>query len=390
MLSRLRRRVRPHGSPGVRQNEPRPFCLDALFALRVCRFAPSARRCWNSNVMETTLLNPSAQLYCTRHPAMGTEYSLFLYAASREEAAEIAKPVFEEIDRVDALLSNYRLDSELSRINREAFDQAVTTDPETFRFLATCLAWSERSHGAFDISVGKLMKVWKFFGDSGALPSPEELAAARADVGWEKIRLDPEQRTVRFLAAGIELDPGGIGKGYAVDRAVRVLRAKRVSAALLSAGSSTIYALGAPAGEAGWKVRVPSPGREASTISTVILRDTSLSTANLSEKNFVHEDQFYGAIMNPRTLQPVQGMLQVTVISQSATDSDALSNALFVSGPEERASLLGEQDFALVIRESQSYVEPRGGQKYESIRWPAEVVQPQPAALSIAKEKEKL
>ena len=220
--------------------------------------------------MDTTL-NPVSQLYCTTHPSMGTEYSLYLYASSRDEAAAIAKPVFEEVDRVDALLSHYRPDSELSRINREAFDHEVTTDPETFRFLATCVAWSERSQGAFDISVGKLMKVWKFFGASGALPSPEELAAARADVGWKNIRLDPEQRTVRFLSAGIELDPGGIGKGYAVDRAVRILRAKQVSAALLSAGSSTIYAMGAPAGEVGWKVRVPSPQLEGGTISTVIL-----------------------------------------------------------------------------------------------------------------------
>jgi len=338
--------------------------------------------------MDTTL-SPVTQFYCMTHPAMGTEYSLYLYAHSREEAAAIAKPVFEEVDRVDGLLSNYRPDSELSRINREAYDHEVTTDPETFRFLVTCLAWSERSRGAFDISVGKLMKVWKFFGASGALPSPDELAAARADVGWEKIRLDSEQRTIRFLAAGIELDPGGIGKGYAIDRAVKILRTKGISTALLSAGSSTIYALGAPPGEAGWKVRVPFPHTEGRTISTVFLRDTSLSTANLSEKNFVHEGQFYGAIMNPRTLQPMRGMLQVTVISQSATDSDALSNALFVSGPEDRASLLSEQDCALLIREQLSEIEQQLAPPYETIRWPSEVAEPHLAELPIAKEKEK-
>ncbi|MGC1869998.1 MAG: FAD:protein FMN transferase [Acidobacteriaceae bacterium] len=335
--------------------------------------------------MDTTL-NPVAQLYCTTHPSMGTEYSLHLYAPSREEAEAIATPVFQEVDRVDALLSNYRPDSEFSRINHEAFDRAVTTDPETFRFLATCLDWSERSQGAFDISVGKLMKIWRFFGDSGAVPSCEELVAARADVGWGKIRLNPEQRTVRFLAAGIELDPGGIGKGYAVDRAIRILRAKNVPAALLSAGSSTIYALGAPPGETGWKVRVPSPHPGGGTISTVNLRDTSLSTANLSEKNFVHEGVFYGAIMNPRTLEPVRGMLQVTVISQSAIDSDALSNALFVSGPEDRALLLGEQYCALVIREPRPDVAPQ----YEAIRWPSEVAQGHLAEVPITKEKEKL
>jgi thiamine biosynthesis lipoprotein len=339
--------------------------------------------------MDATL-SEVTQLYCTTHPAMGTEYSLYLYAASSGDAAATAEPVFAEVDRVEALLSNYRPDSELSRINRQAFDKEVTTDPETFRFLATCLAWSEKSHGAFDISVGKLMKVWKFFGSSGALPSTDELAAARADVGWEKIRLDPEQRTVRFLAAGIELDPGGIGKGYAVDRAVKTLRSKRVPAALLSAGSSTIYALGAPPGEIGWKVRVPSPHPVGGTISTVVLRDTSVSTANLSEKNFVHQGDLYGAIMNPRTLQPVRGMLQVTVISQSATDSDALSNALFVSSSEDRSALLSEQDSALVIREPRSEIDTQVAPLYEAIRWPAEVAELHLAEFPIAKEKEEL
>ncbi len=340
--------------------------------------------------MTTTTLNPAAQLYCTTHPAMGTEYSLYLYAPSRENAHAIAKPVFEEVDRVDALLSNYRPDSELSRINREAFDHEVTTDPETFRFLSICLAWSERSQGAFDISVGKLMKVWKFFGSSGALPTPEEIAASREHVGWDKIRLDPETRTIRYLAAGIELDPGGIGKGYAVDRALRVLRAKQVPAALFSAGSSTIYALGAPPGEAGWKVRVPSPHPEGGTISTVVLRDTCLSTANLSEKNFVHECQLYGAIMNPRTLQPVRGILQVSVISKSATDSDALSNALFVSDSEGRASLLSEKDCALVIREQLPEFVQQSALEYEAIRWPSEVARQQLAEFSFPEEKVKL
>lgn len=342
--------------------------------------------------MSRAFFQSRTELYCTTHPAMGTEYSLYLYARSREEADSIARPVFQEVDRVDGLLSNYQESSELSRINREAFEHEVTTDPETFHFLETCMGWSERSHGAFDISVGKLMKVWKFFGASGALPSPEELARAREDVGWEKIRLDSEQRTVRFLSSGIELDPGGVGKGYAVDRAVRVLRAKQVDAALLSAGSSTIYALGAPPGKAGWKVRVPGAGAGEDTISTVILRDTSLSTANLSEKHFIQDGRFYGAIMDPRTLRPVEGTLQVTVISPLAIDSDALSNALFVSGPADRALLLGEreQDCALVIREHFGQ-EQRGQEKqfateYQVIRWPADVANGHFAELASAKE----
>lgn len=327
-------------------------------------------------------MDPDLLLYCTTHPAMGTEWSLYLYARSREEADRIARPVYQEIDRVEALLSNYKQNSELSRINQKAFQQDVTTDPETFCFLETCLGWSARSKGAFDISVGKLMKAWKFFGASGALPSPGELESVRDEVGWEKIRLDGGRRTVRFLSPGTELDPGGIGKGHAVDRAVRVLRAKQVPAALLSAGSSTIYALGAPPGKAGWKVRVPAVVPETGAISTVVLRDTSLSTANLSEKNFVHDGRLYGAIMDPRSLRPVEGVLQVTVVSPSATDSDAMSNALFVSGPEDRALLLDErqQDCALVIRGNQLEAQ------YEATRWPAEVVNRRPAGWAGAKE----
>ena len=160
-------------------------------------------------------------------------------------------------------------------------------------------------------------------------------------MGWQKICLNSARRTVRFLSPGIELDPGGVGKGYAVTCAVRILLAKQVGAALLSAGSSTIYALGAPPGEAGWKIRVPSARQEESTISTIVLRDTSLSTANRSEKNFTHDGHLYGAIMDPRTLRPVEGMLQVTVISPLATDSDALSNALFILGPEDSARVVG-------------------------------------------------
>ena len=314
-------------------------------------------------------LSTSLSLYCANHPAMATEFSLYVYADSREEVDAIVKPVFAEIDRVEHLLSNYRESSELSRINREAANAEVTTDPETFRFLQTCFEWSARSAGAFDITVGKLMKTWGFFNAKGAVPSEGELAKARTQLGWRNVQLDSERRTVRFRSPGVELDPGGIGKGYAIDRAVKILCARGVSPALLSAGSSTIYALGAPAGEPGWKIRVPAPGQKGRIASTVVLRDASLSTANYSEKYFIHEGHLYGAIMDPRTLRPVEGVLQVTTISPSATDSDALSNALFILGAEDRAPLLDQRpgESALVILEDQA------AGLYKATRWPGEV-----------------
>ncbi len=303
------------------------------------------------------------------YPAMGTEFTLHLYAPSEEHASAAARTAFEEVERVESLLSHYRPSSELSRINREAPRSSVTTDPETFQFLETAWEWSRRSDGAFDMTVGRLMKAWGFYGADGSLPARKALAQVRDDVGWEKVRLDPARRTVRFLERGIELDPGGIGKGYAVDRAIHLLRQLPVEAALLSAGSSTIYALGAPPDETGWKVTIPAAHRSESVLCSMVLRDTSISTANHTEKHFVDNGRLYGSIMNPRTLRPVEDTIQVCVISTSATESDVLSNALFVMERKQRARLLEQLPHvsALVLAEG------RRAWQHEATRWPAEV-----------------
>jgi thiamine biosynthesis lipoprotein len=130
---------------------------------------------------------PRPQLFSASHAAMATTFSLYLYARSQTEADKDADLVFEEIDRVEDLLSNYRQSSELSRINRGAAVSPVTTDPETFHFLETALSWSARSNGAFDISVGQLMKTWGFFHAEGHVPSESDLSEIRYQVGWKKI-----------------------------------------------------------------------------------------------------------------------------------------------------------------------------------------------------------
>ncbi len=297
------------------------------------------------------------RVFTFTHPAMGTEYTLVLYARDAAEAEAVSTEVFDEVDRVDALLSNYKETSELSRINREAAAGPVTTDAEVMDFLTQSLHWSAVSDGAFDITVGRLMKAWGFYRHQGRVPPDAELDALRAQTGWQKVALDPAARTVRFTAAGVELDPGGIGKGFAVDAAVRILRADGVRAAMLSAGSSTIYALGAPPGKAGWRVVVPdligrSPlmtqstrhewGTRTSALSVVTLRDTSLSSADCTQKNFTVAGHLYCHIMDPRTMRPVEGRVQVSVIDPSATASDALSNVVFVGTPEESVMRLAK------------------------------------------------
>jgi FAD:protein FMN transferase len=306
------------------------------------------------------------QLFTRVHPAMGTDFTLYIYAADSAAADREAERVFEVVDQLDGLLSNYKPESEISRINSEAGSRAVTTDPETFRFLQDSLAWSARSDGAFDITVGRLMKAWGFFRSTGHVPSEADIARVREQTGWKRVVLDARTRTVRFTAPGVELDPGGIGKGFAVDAAVRVLREDHVHAALLSAGSSTIYGLGAPPDAPGWKVQVPDPRHEGAMLSTAMLHDTSLSTANCSEKHFIVRGHLYCHIMDPRTLSPVEGRLQATVIAPSATDSDALSNAMFVLAAAERRRLMDSlpaADEALLVLT---------GGAIEKYRWAAE------------------
>jgi thiamine biosynthesis lipoprotein len=284
--------------------------------------------------------SPQPKVYTFRHAAMGTQFAVYLYARTEAEASGVAGQVFDEVDRIEQELSNYRETSELSRIVREAALEPVTTDPETFSFLEQSQHWSETSGGAFDITVGPLMKVWGFFDHRGQIPSKEELDRVRPMVGYRNMELDPATRTVHFRVPGVDLDPGGIGKGFAVDAAVAILRARHVAAALISAGSSTVYALGSPPGKRGWTVVVPDGLPDHETISTVLLRDTSLSSANCSEKNFTSGGHLYCHIMDPRTLQPVEGRLHVSIIDPSATTSDALSNVLFVDTPKQSLAFL--------------------------------------------------
>lgn len=285
---------------------------------------------------------PPEQMFSQARPAMGTTFTIFVYAADQEQATEYFEIAFDEIERVEEALSDYRPTSELSRINRLAANETVTTDPEVFKFLQTSMEFSRRSDGAFDITVGPLMRAWGFFRGKGHYPTPEELSNARKSTGWEHVHLDPEKRTVHFDQQGMSLDPGGIGKGYAVERVVNLFREAGVKTALIDAGSSTIYAMGAPPGKNGWTIQVPRPGDRTRSISTVLLRDTSLSTSGNYEKFFMLNGKIYCHIMDPRTGEPIQGTLQTTVITPNATDSDALSLIMFVMGGEKSEKLLNE------------------------------------------------
>lgn len=297
--------------------------------------------------------HPSASetLYTESRPAMGTTFTIECYMPDPDSADRVMNAAFEEIARLEALLSNYQPLSELSRISREAGDGPVVTDPETFRFLARSFYWSDRSHGAFDITVGPLLRAWGFKARHGHVPTQAEQKALRDQVGWDKVQLDAADHTVRFTTRNpMELDPGSIGKGFAVDSVVALLRENGVHAAFISAGGSTLYGLGTPPGKTGWPVEVPDPRTPGSIAVTFFLHDTSLSTGACTEKFFVQNGHRYCHIFDPRTLMPVEGVLQSTVIAPSATDSDALSTVVFVLPPEQSRQVLhGLEDTQAIL-----------------------------------------
>jgi thiamine biosynthesis lipoprotein len=274
---------------------------------------------------------------------MACVYAIEMYGPDADALPRIAGEALDEVDRIDRLMSHYKTDSPLSRINREAARQPVGVDAELFDFIADAMRYNRESGGAFDITVGPLMKAWGFFRGEGRLPSESELAAARRHVGAAHVVMNPAERTIALDEEGVELDLGGIAKGYAVDRAVARLRRGGIAAALVSSGGSTIYGFGAPPGRRGWDVALQDPLDSRKTALTITLRDRALSVAGRSEKFFESGGVTYSHIMDPRTGWPVQGVLSVAVLAPNGTAGDALDDALFVMGVERGRAYLQTQ-----------------------------------------------
>jgi FAD:protein FMN transferase len=275
---------------------------------------------------------------------MGTTATVRACGADEPAMRAAVGEALDEVDRIDRLMSHYRPDSPLSRLNREAAHGPVAAPAELLDFLELCLRWSRDSDGAFDVTVGPLMKAWGFFRDEGRVPGEPELAAARARVGHRHVSLDSTRGTVSFDREGVEIDLGGIGKGYAVDRAVARLRSRGVASALVNLGGSSVYGLGAPPGGDAWSIGIADPAHPERDALSVPLRDRALSVAGGYARAFVKDGVTYAHIMDPRTGRPVSGVLSVAVLSGSATDGDALDNVLFVQGLERaRAFVAGRQ-----------------------------------------------
>ncbi len=265
--------------------------------------------------------------------AMGTTFSITAYVEDEARSEPAIEAAFGEVRRLDRLLSNYKPESELSLVNRTASEHAVKVLPELFQLLQTCFEVSRESQGAFDMTVGPLMKVWGFYRGEGRVPDPDVLTRTLAHVGYRNVVLDAKQGTVRFLKRGVDLDPGGVGKGYAVDRMVTILKQHGVNCALVSAGGSSIYGLGAPPETPqGWKIEIQDPLDSSKSTAAVYLKNFSLSTSGGYEKFFTAGGKTYSHIMDPRTGYPVRGMLAVSVLCPRTLDSEIWAKPFYVLG----------------------------------------------------------
>jgi len=264
---------------------------------------------------------------------MGATFTVALYGGDRAASEAAADAALAEARRIDALLSNYQPASEWSAVNRNAAGKPVRVSAELFQLLSACLEYSRESDGAFDITVGPLMKIWGFYKSSGHLAPKSEVDAALTRIGYRHVHLDAAAHTVWFDTPGVELDPGGIGKGYAVDRMVEIVKQRGVDRALVAGSDSSIYGLGAPPDEPrGWEVGIRDPANSRRSVARVYLKDMSLSTSGSYEKFFRADGRIYSHLMDPRTGYPAQGTVSVSVVAPRTIDSEAWAKPYFVNG----------------------------------------------------------
>lgn len=273
-----------------------------------------------------------------------------------EDAAFVpaAKTALEEIDRLEDTLSVFRTTSTISELNRLAAAEPVFVSRDVIDLLVECQRLYATTDGAFDPTSNPLSRCWGFLRREGCVPDADAIEAAQRAVGFDAVRFDREESSVRFTRAGTELNMGAIGKGYALDRAGQGLRASGVRHALLSAGSSSVLAIGGHRG--GWRIDLVSPQGPGRPIAELMLRNAALGTSGARQQFFIADGRRFGHVIDPRTGWPARGISSATVVARDAARADALSTAFFVGGLDlaERYCARHEEVLALITPDDES------------------------------------
>ena len=281
---------------------------------------------------------------------MGTVFETTIYAPDKYVAEKTFNEVVQEINRLDYLMSNYKKESVLSELNRNASAEPAACNKELAGVIEQSLQYSDITDGAFDITIGPLMKKWGFFKKKGRIPGKEELESVLESVSYKNIIVEEKTikslaknpgtvKTVFFKNPGTRIDLGGIGKGYAVDKAISVLKQNGISSALINFAGN-IYTFGTPPGKDSWVIGLQHPRESEGLLGTFDIKDKAVSTSGDYEKFFIIEGKRYSHIIDPRTGNPVKGIVSATIVTGNAARADALSTGVFVLGLEKGMDLI--------------------------------------------------
>src|SRR6478736_5046385 len=283
-----------------------------------------------------------------QQPHMGTLFTITLYATNEVSAQASADAAFAKVAALNQMMTDYDPESELMRLCRQPVGQPVSVSAELFEILAESRRVAELSEGAFDPTVGPVVRLWRRARRTETLPSPEQLAHAQESVGWRKFSLDVQNQTVTLLTTNMQLDLGGIAKGYAADAALKVLRERGIRCALMAA-SGDIAVGDAPPGQDGWRVSIGTPFQREGKERTLTLQNAAVSTSGDSEQFVVIAGKHYSHIVDPRTGMGLTNRCQVSIIAPHATQTDALATAVSILGAEQGAALIKSEPHASAI-----------------------------------------
>jgi thiamine biosynthesis lipoprotein len=262
---------------------------------------------------------------------MGTLCAVQLWAEDRAAGEAAIEAVFADMRRIDALMSTYKPDSEVSRVNAEAATRPVPVAPELFDLLQASLEYSKLSKGAFDITYASVGYLYDY--RTHQRPDATAVAAALPSVDYRQLKLDPDRRTVAFGKPGMRIDLGGIAKGHAVDRGIDILKARGITRAMVNAGGDT-RVIGDRFGQP-WVIGIRHPDRRDEVVLRIPLVDAAFSTSGDYERYFDEDGVRYHHILDPKTGRSPHELRSVTVIASTATRTDGLTKTVFILGPEE-------------------------------------------------------